>query len=772
MKEKKFLSILIPMFLIISFCAYAFSQDSSSAVKTISDIRVKGNSSVSTSTILSRLKLKPGDVFEENALNKELKRLYATGYFADVFVEVEDNPEGVIVIFTVVEKPMVKEIEFRGNARLKSERLADKVSVKKGTLLDFHVLSEDVSALETYYTEQGFSRVEVSYNVETDPVTGEAVVIFVIKEGYVLKVKTITFEGNNNIPSNELKKYMATKPAWLFIQKGVFDEDKFQEDIGRLSAVYRSKGFLDVKLFDKIGYSVDGTLMYISIVIEEGKKYLVGKIGIEGELAFPEKETAQAIKVNKDDAFDFQKLRDDMDNIRTFYYNKGYMDAQVDLQHKYNATTDRMDITYIIKANNEVFVGKINITGNNKTKDKVIRRELRVYPGEKYSGEKLKRSKERLYNMGFFEDVYLDTASTREKDIKDLNVTVKETKTGEFSFGGGYSSVDAFIGFVQIRQKNFDIANFPYFTGAGQDLVVRAEAGSARTNYFLGWTDPWIFDYPLLLGFDLYRQEHERYGTSGYDYAEERTGGSLRLGKELTEHIGTGLVYNLEEVAISDIPDNASLALKEERGENYLSRLTWNLRYDTRDNVYSPSRGSLTNLSLENAGSFLGGDKDFVKVFTYTSYYYSLLESVVLELSGRAGVVESCSDSKTVPIYERFFAGGAATIRGYKQRGIGPRDSSDVNLVVGGNSTVIGNAEITFPIFKNLIKGAVFYDVGSVMEEAEDLLSTADYKMGTGCGVRVKTPIGPIKLDYGYPLTANEGDKKEGQFYFSVSHGF
>ncbi len=770
MRKKMFLFILVPIFLVMSSYGLVWGQGAFSSDKRISDIRIKGNKAVSTATILSRLKIKPGDQFVESALNKELKRLYAMGYFADVFVETEERAEGVVVVFTVVEKPAIDKIEFRGNARVKEARLAKKLTVKVGDLLDFNLVAQDVAELKAYYIEQGYSRARIDYSIETDPETGQATLVFLIDEGYPLRIKSIEIEGNKSIPDNELKKYMATKTAWWFIRKGAFNEEEFEADLNRIRSVYRSKGFLDARVTSRVDYSPDGKEMHLTVIVDEGKEYLVGDIGIRGDLAFPEKEIRTKITMKAGDSFDYDKIKEDVDGIRAFYYDKGYMDAEIDLRHKYNHVTDRMDIVYDIQAHDEVYVGKINIIGNTKTRDKVVRRELRVYPGAKYDGEKLKKSKERIYNLGFFEDVYFETVPTDEEDIKDLNVTVKETKTGELSFGGGYSSVDAFIGFAQIRQRNFDILNFPTFTGGGQDLVIRGEIGSARTNYFLSWTDPWIFDLPYLFGFDAYREEHLKYGSTGYDYDEIRTGGSLRLGKEITDELSTGLIYNLEEVKISNIPDDASQDLRDEAGDNMLSRLTWNLQYDTRDNKYSPTKGWIAGMSLENAGGFIGGSKDFVKGYLHTSFYYSILESLVLEIKGRTGMAAPYASTDKVPIYERFFAGGATTIRGYKQRAVGPRDSR--NNVLGGDAMIIGNAELTFPIWKKLMKGAVFYDVGNVMRDAEELFTNTSYKQAAGIGIRVKTPIGPLKLDYGYPLSDNHGDKKEGQFWFSVSHGF
>ncbi len=676
------------------------------------------------------------------------------------------------MVFTVVEKPIVKDIEFQGNSRISSRKLKKKITLKTGVLLDYNTLSQDVAEITNFYIQEGYSKVNVDYRIDSDPDTGEAIVVFVIDEGFPRKIRSIVIEGNKNITDAEIRKYMTTKKAFFFIQKGAYNQEKFDADLNRIKMLYRSKGFLDTTVTSKIDTSDDGANIYITVIIDEGERYLVGQMDLEGKMNFPEAEVRSKIKIRPGDPFDYSRIKEDVDNIRSFYYDYGYMDADIDLKHKYNAKDDRMDLNFDINSNDVIYVGKINIIGNTKTKDKVIRREIRAYPGERYDGKKLKKSKERIYNMGFFEDVYLETVPTSTPDVKDLNITVKETKTGELSFGGGYSSVDAFIGFAQIKQKNFDILNFPTFTGGGQDLTIRGEIGSTRTNYFLSWTDPWIFDLPLLFGADLYREEHDRDSDSGWDYTETRTGGSLRFGKEITDEWNTGLIYNLEEVKISDIPDDSSQDLKDELGTNYLSRVTWNLQYDSRDNKFSPKKGWLIGSSLENSGGFLGGDKDFVKGSGVITYYHTFFEIFVLELKARGGVVKEYGDSDSVPIYERFFAGGATTIRGYKQRAVGPRDSDDNNVAVGGRARAIGNVEITFPVFKNLIKGAVFYDIGTVTARVQDITKADEYKAGAGLGVRVKTPIGPVKLDWGYPLNDNWNDKKEGQFYFSVSHGF
>ncbi|HNX90547.1 MAG TPA: outer membrane protein assembly factor BamA [Candidatus Omnitrophota bacterium] len=739
--------------------------------RRVIDVQIKGNYSVSSTTILNRLKIKPGDVYEELAVNKELKRIYAMGYFNDVTADIEDHTDGVIVIFVVVEKPIISNITFEGNSKLKKNQLIKKIRTKEGDLLDYTQLSQDVQEIKTYYTDEGYYRVGVEYRIDSDPKSPEkATVVFVIDEGQPLQVKKIDIDGNMSVKREDIIKLMATKTKWWFIQKGAFDEDKFQSDLARIASYYRSRGFLDAEVTGEKKFSENGKDLNLMIHINEGKKYKIGEITIEGDLAMPEEEVRRLILMRTGDPFDYEMMKEDIEKVRMNYYDKSYMNAEVEMEHKYNSTTDSMDLRYRINSGNQIYVGKVNVLGNTKTRDKVVRREVRVYPGEKYDGKKLRKSKERIYNLGYFEDVFFETVPTDNPDVKDLNVTVKETKTGEFSFGGGYSSIDSFIGFAQIRQKNFDILDFPTFTGAGQDLVIRAEGGSTRSNYYLAWTDPWIFDYPYLFGFDVYREEHNRYGITGYGYDETRTGGDLKLGKDITDELKAMLDYNLEEVKISNLPDDASDALRKEQGSNFLSSLTGSLNYDMRDNKFSPTKGYLIGTSLQDAGGIFGGDKNFVKGWLDGSYYYSIVENVVLETKAACGISGPYGDSDEVPIYERFFAGGGNTIRGYKERGVGPRDPGS-NTAIGGESLFICSAEVTFPLFKDVLKGAVFYDAGNVWAKNDDIFST-ELKMGAGVGVRVKTPIGPIKLDYGYPLSDNYDDDKEGEFYFSVSHGF
>jgi outer membrane protein insertion porin family len=414
-------------------------------------------------------------------------------------------------------------------------------------------------------------------------------------------------------------------------------------------------------------------------------------------------------------------------------------------------------------------VGGISIQGNVKTRDAVIRREIRIYPGERYDGEKLRRSKERLYNLGYFEEVNFETVPSAERpDHRDLVVSVKEAKTGEFSFGGGFSSVDNFIGFVEIAQRNFDLFNWPTFTGGGQDLSFRVMAGTRRRNFELSFTEPWIFDRPYSAGFDLFNTTRTR--GEGYSFELKRTGGALRLGHAIGDYNRVGLTYRLEAVHVSDVAESASAALKREIGESTVSSLRLSYTRDTRDNTFNPKRGYLLDNGIELAGSVLGGDRDFWRWTGSGSIFFQpFVEDQVLELRGSLGLADAMADSDFVPIFQRFFAGGADSIRGYRERRVGPKDPSTRDPV-GGEAVAVFNAEYTVPVVE-FLKVAGFYDIGNVWASLGDFAS-GGFRSGAGAGVRIKTPFGPVKLDYGWPINPERGERRNGRFHFSASRAF
>ena len=468
--------------------------------------------------------------------------------------------------------------------------------------------------------------------------------------------------------------------------------------------------------------------------------------------------------------FSRDKLSLDVAAIRTLYFDRGYIFARVTDTTSLDPKTGKVGIKIDVDEGDLAYIERVQIEGNTRTRDIVIRRELKMYPGDRFDGEKLRKSKERLQSLGYFEDVAFDIEDTETSDRKDLLVQVKEAKTGTFSFGGGFSTVDKVVGFVEVSQRNFDLLNWPNFTGGGQDLSLRAETGTSRTNFRLSFTEPWMFDRPISGGFDLWRSVRDREEDTGYAYDEERTGGGLRLGKRFSDIYSGRVNYKFEQVDISNFAANVSAAVLAESGKNDVSQLGFSFTRDTLDNGISPTKGIVTDVGVDIAGGPLGGDKDFIRGTFDNSIYIPMKWNSVIQIRLRGGLVNEYDDSSTVPIFERFFAGGGRSIRGYEERDVGPLDPVTLDPI-GGEAMMIGNIEYTFPVI-DFIKLAAFFDIGNVWADVDDFAS-GDYKAGTGVGLRVKTPIGPINLDYGYPLddVPTEVDK-EGKFYFSVSRGF
>ncbi len=746
--------------------AQEISQDSKTR---ITEITVEGNNAVSTDTVLSRLRTRTGMEFMQKTVNEDIKSLYATGFFTDVSAKAEDYRGGVRLIFTVLEKSVVGKIIFQGNKIYRDELLKKQIDTKELDVLNRRVLSEDIKKIEAFYKKKGFALVKVTHSIETDDIANTSTLYITIDEKKQYRIKNITFSGNKAFAGNRLMKIISTRTDGLF-RSGVLDENLLRQDMERLEAFYRDNGFIDAKAVYTVTYQDKG--IDIAIDIQEGDQYFVGQIIVEGNTVFTNQEIEKDIKMKQGLVYSPNNLRFDVISMQTMYFDKGYMECGVRPATLLDKEARIINITYSITEGGLSYVNEIHITGNPKTKDKVIRREIRLYPGEKFDGDKLKRSKQRLYDLGYFDEVIFDTEPTHDPGRKDLSVSVKEAKTGEFSFGGGYSSVDRLIGFAEVSQRNFDISNFKTFTGAGQILSLKAEIGYVRQNYTLSFTEPWILGYPYLFGFDLFNFERDKKESLGYGYSEKRTGGNLRFGKELTEYDRADLKYRLENIKIGDVDDSALSALHAEQGKNTISSLGLTLTRDTTDSKFNPMTGHVLSGTAENAGGPLGGDKDFYKLTGFANFFFNYDKKLVLELKAMGGWAKEYDDSTHVPIYERFFAGGANTVRGYKERSIGPRDEATGDPI-GGEAMLVANAELTYPVFNNF-KIAAFYDIGNVWHNSSDTkIKAGDFKSGAGAGVRVKTPIGPVKVDLGYPLDkAHEGDKQKIRFHFSMTRGF
>ncbi|MDD3295848.1 MAG: outer membrane protein assembly factor BamA [Candidatus Omnitrophica bacterium] len=742
--------------------------------EVVSRIDITGNKIVSDATVISKIKVRSGQTYNKNVINEDVKNLYATGFFETVEVEKKESPEGLSITFTVKEKPVLKKITIKGARFIRDKKILDSIDLKEGSFVNEYTIKEAVRKIKDLYSKKGFSRADVDFDmklskgVAEDAAENEAEVTFTINEKGVLKVRGVAVNGNKEFPDKRIIRLMKTRKAWL-LNRGVFKEDVLQDDVRRVNDFYKLQGFSDAKVSASTRYEPKG--VYAEITIEEGKRYYIGEIKIEGNREVSLDEIKKAMVLKKGSIFSEQAVYEDSTNIREIYVDKGYIFSQIEPYSFFNPKTEKVDVTYKISENEIAYIENISIRGNAKTKDSVIRRELRVYPGERFDGKKARKSKERLENLGYFEEIRFGTEPGTEPNKVDLLLDVKEAKTGYFSFGGGYSSIDEFIGFVELRQRNFDYRNFSTFTGAGQDLSVMLSMGTMTDRYQLSFTNPWIFNRPISFGFDGYKKGHKQNEDSGYAYSQDIRGGDLRLGKEFNDNWRAGVSYRFERVNISDVVDEATQDLKDEAGINNVSSGEAYVAFDTRDNVYSTLKGIYFMNNFQAFGGPFGGDKDFLKYFGRLSFYIPAVNKSVVEIRFRGGWSDPFSSTDKVPIYERFFAGGADTVRGYRERKVGPIDKNTSDPV-GGDKMLIGNIEYTYPL-ADFLKVATFCDSGKVWGgEGNDIIA-AGFKSSVGLGLRVKTPIGPVSVDYGWPLNLEPGeDRKQGRFHFNVSKAF
>ncbi|OGW78752.1 MAG: outer membrane protein assembly factor BamA [Omnitrophica bacterium GWA2_52_8] len=739
---------------------------SPSGPSSIRQITIQGNKIVSTNTIMSKIQIRPGTPFGQETINADLKRLYASGFFEDIRVELEEVADGYNLIFIVDEKPIIHEIRLSGHSAFKEDKLRKEIPLLEGQILDRQQIKQGVEKIRQLYRDKGFRFVDVNANVDVNQSSKEAIVDIQIFEGEKYKIKQIDFTGLSAFKEKQLRKMMKTKEkGWVF-RPGVFDSEKFQKDLERLQLFYQQEGYLDARLEPDFQYDKESREIHILIKIDEGRHYVTGVITISGNKLFPESEIWEALEMLPGLTYSQYYLSKDVEGVRDYYYRQGYMDARVIPDVQLNRDNGKVDVAYKIEEGDLYFVEKVVVRGNTKTKDMVVRRELRIRPGDRFDGGQIDKSKERLQNLGFFEEITYDTEPTETSNRKDLVFRVKEKRTGELSFGGGVSSVDRLVGFAQISQRNFDAFNFPRFTGAGQSLSLSARIGSISQNFDLSFVEPYLLNKPVALGLDGFSVRHDNHNV---DFAEERRGGSATLSRTFKDVWKVGGGYTLERVSLDDISSDAPQTVLNFSGVNWLSRLRSFTSHDTRDNVFNPTRGHLASFNADLIGSFLGGDQDFYTLQAGYTQYWSLFKKHVFEWRLRLGTSQEFGDSDEVPIFDRFYAGGLGSVRGYNYRRVGPIEAGDA---IGGESLFISNLEYTFPIPRlEAFKGAFFVDAGHVNEESYKL-SFSEIALSVGPGIKVQTPIGPVAFYYGLPIANRDTEDRHGKFEFSLSRGF
>lgn len=722
---------------------------------TVTSVEVIGNERVASIAVLDQMKTKPGAPLSRGTLAEDIERIYATGYFEDVRVEAEETEGGLALKVYVRERPAIESLEIRGNRAIAERTIRAKMHSVEGEIYSPAVLAEDVEAVRAMYEERGYFMAAVRTEVTELPEARAVRVKLLIDEGPFAKVKRLWILGNEHLTDKQIRKVMKTRTSWLW--RKVFRKEEFEADLERIVELYRDNGYLDARVVrHAVELAPNKKHLYVTIEIEEGRQYRVGSITLEGNTILSDEALARELYMRSGEPYSPAGQERNLDALYNAYARLGRIRTAVACDPLVDPQAGTVSLVYRITEGDEYRLGRIDISGNTTTRDKVIRREFGLEPGDVFDLERVRRGVERLNYLQYFE--WVRTSIETRDHQADLGVEVEETKTGQFLFGVGYSSLEKVVGFFQIEQRNFDWRNWPRFVGGGQDLSLLVAVGGKSSDFEISFTEPWFRDTPNSLGFDLY---HRTWDYSKYD--EKRVGGRIRFRHPMSEFTKLALSYRLEEVTISDLEEDVSRRIAEEEGTFQTSSITVGLVRDTTDSAIMPTMGTTSEISLELAGGLLGGDRDFYKIGAKGAWYREIMDDWVFSLSGSVDYAQEYGDSDDVPIFERFFAGGTYTVRGYPFRDIGPKDEE--GDPIGGKFRFLSTAEVTFPISGEVLRGAIFTDAGNVWEDAGDV--DGDLALGSGVGLRMKTPLGPVRLDWAYGF-----DRKSGRLHFSMGRLF
>jgi outer membrane protein insertion porin family len=721
----------------------------------VSSVLVQGNQRIEVDAILKQIKTKPGDVYLAKSLSQDLKAVYAMGYFDDIRIEAEDGPQGKTIIFKVKEKPTIRIIRVSNNKVYTDEEIIAALSLKTGSILNIFQIQNNVERIKVLYKEKNYHNIKVSYEIhQTKQNQGD--IEFIVEEGSKLRIKKITFIGNKAYPAKKLKGLMETSEKGFFYwisDSGNLNMDDLNQDGAKIAALYHNNGVIEAKVGDPQVEFKDSWIE-VKIKIEEGLQFKVGNVDVAGDLIFPLEELKAKLNILKEKFFNREILRKDILALTDLYGNAGFAYANITPLIKTNLKELTVNITYQVEKGKKVYFEMIIIGGNTKTRDKVIRRQLKVYEQGLYNGELLKKGVRSLYRLDYFEDIKVNTAKGSSDDKMILKIDVTEKPTGSFSFGGGYSTVENFFIQGSILQKNL--------FGRGQILQLKASIGGRSTRFTISFTEPWFFDIPLSAGFDLYNWEYD-YDT----YVKESNGGRLRLSYRIFDFTRVHFTYTFDRADIKDVDKNASDDIKALEGVNMTSSIYTGLSYDSRDKVFNPTKGSEHRLGIEYAG--LGGDIGFTKLVGETGWYIPLVWKFIGFAHGKAGWVTENS-GKILPDYEKFYLGGINSLRGF--------DFQDISLIdengakIGGDKMIQFNFELIFPLLeKQGLVGLVFFDTGNVYGQ-DDNIDIGNLRKSAGYGIRWYSPMGPMRLEYGYILDPQPGEDADGRWEFSMGGAF
>jgi len=711
--------------------------------KKIYQIVITGNRRIEDEAIKLVIKSRSGDLYEPARLREDLTGIYRMGYFTDVRVEGEETPQGEVVTFVVTEKPTVERVDISGADVVSDKDIRTALGTKPYSILQESTLTQDEEKIRGLYRDKGYYNAEVSHSLE--PLKENTVVVkFSIVENNKLYIKTITFSGNQAYSDSELKDVIKTSEKGFFFwftESGILKKEQLEVDVDRLMAFYHTRGYMEAKVGSpKITNDERG--IYLDFPVSEGLRYRVGKVELTGDDPNPEQQLVTSLRLGKEEYFNREALVRDLEKITNYYTDRGYAFAEVAPKIDKNPEQPVVNVAYEVRRGELVDFGRISISGNTKTRDKVIRRELEIVEGSRYDKASLQRSSENLKRLDYFESVDMDTAKgepSKGETSKEMNVNVKvkEKSTSFASIGAGYSSADQAFILGQIAERNLG--------GRGQRLAFQGQIGGRSSRFSLGFTDPWLFDTPLSMSAELYNWTQQYT-----DYTKESWGGRLTFSYPVWAYTRIYLGYLYDHAKVMDVDEDASTIIKDQEGIIRTSQVSTTLRRDTKDHAFLTTKGSDNALTVDYAGEVLGGDAAYYRVVGNSSWYFPLGWKLVGFLHGKAGYVDELPGG-ILPIYERFFLGGMNSLRGYAAGKVGPRDPATGDYL-GGNKMALFNAELLFPIAEEQgIRGVLFFDAGNAFYNGDPIKIT-DFQADVGPELRWYSPLGPLRLAWGYAL--------------------
>lgn len=746
--------------------------------RTIAAVRIEGNQRVTTDAIRIHITQQPNMPLDEVAVDRDIKAIYRMGFFDSVTADVERTPAGDVLVYRVKERPQVTEVRLEGMSAIRTtdDRVIAAVRVHTGSILDPNRVRETVRGLTSVYEDRGYLDAKVSFEAVPGP-QNTAVAVFRVEEGAPVRIGEIDFEGNTVFSSRRLRVAMETgtyTPVLSLVTgSGTLDRTKLRDDMDRITALYYDNGYLNVLVAEPV-ITRDGDRLKILIRIDEGPAYRVGRVTVEGDLKFPRSELRRRLTLRSGDLFRGSTLQHDVLTISDFYSNRGYAFVNIDPRTQLDAATRRVDVSFMVNPGQEVLVDRIHITGNTKTADKVIRRELQIQEQEPYSAEKIRESKLRLDRLGFFSDTRIATSPAAQPDRINLNVGVAEANTATLTAAGGFDSFQSVFG-------TFTLGNTNLF-GGGQSVLLSAQVGFLFQNFSFSYTEPWLFDIPLSVGLQLFSSS-----TDLFTFDQEATGFGINTFYPLTElgltqigplplkDVTAGLSYQFQRVGITNISTITTAQISEFEGFTTISQITPSIRRFTVDNPIDPREGSVQQLTLQLGG--IGPGESFIKGIAHARYFYPFLQSPlfgtwVISQGVTFGIGTDLTGAHggELPLYERFFPGGVGVgsqgdVRGYQLYSLGPTVTifnaagTPISIQnIGGSKQLLFSNEITFPLLSGLgIRGVAFLDAGQAFR-LRDSINLTDLQASWGFGIRWLSPFGPLAINLAFPINPRPQD--------------